>query len=1173
MLKLGMKTQASTIAVLALIGAYSGASAQTVTGCEVLVGGEIPDGCEHGNAGDVIARGLEPNTEPDVSSGVNSDGFVLSLDGVAVDADPTIEEQVRRIDVAIAQADVRVQVNTLDPEPRLDVEVAGAPRAYGVGETVTLISEMNYPAFVTSAEMRIIDRAAPGGPRLMSTVPVDANGRANVVIPQGADIVVVHRVYDARGRYDETTPLALMRPDTRGQVDDVEEGTQSLARRGIRVAGGTVTVSATDVAPGGVLRTMGEEIRPDSRGRAVIERILPAGSYDVDVALAGGGQNVSLQRPVEIAGAEWFFVGAADLTYGRYTDVGTGERFTRADGRLQFYIDGETLSGYRITSSIDTQTGELEDIFRRFNDRTAAGVLDRVSDLDGYPTYGDDSTIVDDTPTSGNFYLRVEQDNNFLVWGDFIASLEGNGYVRNDRNLYGLQGHYETPTTTSRGDAQASVDVYGAQPDELAARDVFVGTGGSVYFLRNQDISPGTANVIVEVRDIVTGRITEQVALVRGRDFDLNDIQGVVTLTRPLSGSADRRLISSELGGDEEIRLVVQYEYAPTGASIDGMSYGGRVEGWLTDDVRLGFTATSDDNGVDDHRTFGADLRYEIGNNSFVQLDFAESDGPGSDFNRSTDGGLVFGTETALNATGNAFRLETQLDLADIGYSRRGVIGGYAEQREEGFSSFDYNVTADTGDETLYGLFARVEADGGLGYALYADVYENDVGNDRTEIGGEVEGHWGERLRYAVGVEYLSESTDTTDGSRLDVAARIGFVPRDDLSYFAFVQTTLDDDGLGQNNRYGVGLNSQFGQNWSADAVVSGGTGGAGGRIAVTQQSPDNNSTYFGYELDPSRAREAGITSDGGRYVIGGRRQISDHVAMFGENTYDLFGDRRELISAYGLTYTVNDYLSYTGTIDFGQLDEDTVGDIDRIAVSFGMRYSDEDLTAAARLELRQDDYEDPDEEDTDAVFFTADARWTLSEESRVLATADLAWTETNGVSFNNGRYADVSLGYAHRPINNERLNTLARYRYFYDSVGQEVDGIASSGPVQESHVVSLEANYDLSQTWTLTGKLGGRFTESAPAVGGVMTSNDAWLAVANARYHLVHNWDVLLELRHLELTDAGSANSSILGAAYRHVGENAMVGLGYNFGQFSDDLTDLTFDDEGVFVNLIANF
>lgn len=43
--------------------------------------------------------------------------------------------------------------------------------------------------------------------------------------------------------------------------------------------------------------------------------------------------------------------------------------------------------------------------------------------------------------------------------------------------------------------------------------------------------------------------------------------------------------------------------------------------------------------------------------------------------------------------------------------------------------------------------------------------------------------------------------------------------------------------------------------------------------------------------------------------------------------------------------------------------------------------------------------------------------------------------------------------------------------------------------------------------------------------------------------------------------------------AVYKHVGNNVKVGVGYNFGTFSDDLTDLSRDDQGAFLNFIAKF
>jgi len=89
--------------------------------------------------------------------------------------------------VALANADVQVRFDGLATTPRLDMEVIGS------GSHVTLQSAMNYPAFVSRGEMRIIDRDALGGARVVQVVPVSPNGRVDVTLPAG-DLVVVHRV-------------------------------------------------------------------------------------------------------------------------------------------------------------------------------------------------------------------------------------------------------------------------------------------------------------------------------------------------------------------------------------------------------------------------------------------------------------------------------------------------------------------------------------------------------------------------------------------------------------------------------------------------------------------------------------------------------------------------------------------------------------------------------------------------------------------------------------------------------------------------------------------------------------------------------------------------------------------------------------------------------------------
>ena len=78
-------------------------------------------------------------------------------------------------------------------------------------------------------------------------------------------------------------------------------------------------------------------------------------------------------------------------------------------------------------------------------------------------------------------------------------------------------------------------------------------------------------------------------------------------------------------------------------------------------------------------------------------------------------------------------------------------------------------------------------------------------------------------------------------------------------------------------------------------------------------------------------------------------------------------------------------------------------------------------------------------------------------------------------------------------------------------------------------------------------------------------------LYILRADWHLTHRWDALIEARMLDLPDAEDQRSGALLGLYRHVGENIKFGFGYNFTEFSDDLTDLDFNSQGFFINLVG--
>jgi hypothetical protein len=81
-----------------------------------------------------------------------------------------------------------------------------------------------------------------------------------------------------------------------------------------------------------------------------------------------------------------------------------------------------------------------------------------------------------------------------------------------------------------------------------------------------------------------------------------------------------------------------------------------------------------------------------------------------------------------------------------------------------------------------------------------------------------------------------------------------------------------------------------------------------------------------------------------------------------------------------------------------------------------------------------------------------------------------------------------------------------------------------------------------------------------------------AHLYIARVDWRFIHQWDALVEARMLDLPDAQDSRSGALVAIYRHFNENVKLGAGYNFTTFSDDLTDLDYDNQGYFINVVGS-
>jgi hypothetical protein len=113
---------------------------------------------------------------------------------------------------------------------------------------------------------------------------------------------------------------------------------------------------------------------------------------------------------------------------------------------------------------------------------------------------------------------------------------------------------------------------------------------------------------------------------------------------------------------------------------------------------------------------------------------------------------------------------------------------------------------------------------------------------------------------------------------------------------------------------------------------------------------------------------------------------------------------------------------------------------------------------------------------------------------------------------------------------------------------------------------------YDLTTTWSVGGKYAYRRGEvSLDREDRTFFDNTAQLYVVRTDWRIGGGWELLLEGRMLDMPDLDETRGGALAAVYKRISKHFKVGAGYNFTDFSDDLTDLNFTHRGMFVNVVG--
>ena len=459
---------------------------------------------------------------------------------------------------------------------------------------------------------------------------------------------------------------------------------------------------------------------------------------------------------------------------------------------------------------------------------------------------------------------------------------------------------------------------------------------------------------------------------------------------------------------------------------------------------------------------------------------------------------------------------------------------------------------------------------------------QGDVTRGRVTVGGEIRY---EDLSRNLGGR---DSPSNVEGEALLAGARVGYELNADQTVYAKVQTGLDEKGeYVENDRLAAGLETQINENLAVIVEASDGDRGSAlsggieyapvenfsfdlmsgvGAGAVSEfggnyRLANGHELYASYMSDPDRT-----FGDGDIMTLGQRRDFGNR---FGVYTESHFGENDRYAGAnhsFGIDYATESDWILSGVVTVAS-DELIDNPLEREAVSFGASVDRDDYKFSARTEYRTDEGQGAQVEQ-----YLLSSHYTriLNESSRMIGRLNLLRTTDAPGSREHARFTEFDIGHAYRPAAGERWTALTRYSYLHDAAGAYQIG---GGPDQRVHIVSAEGLYRLGPLWEIGGKIALKNGEARAIPGlGDWYDYEVSLAVARARYHLMHEWDVLAEYRVLEDRGAGDTRDGFLLGAYRRLSENFRIGAGYNFSDFSDDLRDARYDKRGFFIDIVGS-
>lgn len=1078
---------------------------------------------------------------------------------------------------------------------------------------ISFTVDSNYTTFIDHWNLSVYRKNDPDadavvsldGKQLTDAQLIEWNGQVaeGESLKVGEELEYVLTVYDTEGHSDKTRERTILLTSDSSSPEKIAEQLaeqqnktaeiqskffNGLSRQTIPVHGAKVRLHGQDIVKGNKLTINGKAITLDTNQKFATEYLLPVGEHKFDIAIENNnGKKYTKQLNTDIDGQYMFMVGIADVTVGESKVTGNieplevdqghydGDIFV--DGRLAFYLKGKIKGKYLVTAQMDTGTEDIKDLFDDLHKKDPRSLFRRLDPDKYYPVYGDDSTLIDDADSQGKMYVRVDWDKSRAIWGNYNTSLTGTEYAQFNRSLYGGKLHHKSTQLTESGEHKIEASVFASETQSAFRHNQFLGTGGSLYYLKDHDIVKGSEKIWVEIRQRESDRAVEKIVLLEGRDYEIDDFQGRIILSRPLqqvAGQSGPSIIKDTPLDGNSVFLMVDYEYVPDNFAADKATYGGRGKTWLNDNIAVGGTWVHENrsgtSNSDDYDVKGVDITVKHGRGTYVKAEFATSESrqtAGSFL--SDDGGLNFNAfagnafaenSAPANITGDAYSIEARVNLKELDKGDA-TVGAWVKKREAGFSTAGLDNGVDTVDA---GVEGRVKINEKLDLAAKATMLDKDGQSTATTASLEANLKATDKLTIGAEVRHVKDDLVTgQDGEGTLAAVKIGLDVKPDINVYGIAQTTIATKGsYADNDLYTVGIKARLNEKFSMKGELSAGDRGEGALFGIDYAVTDSYGVYGTYTLSTGRT-----DSKRGIFTLGQRKTISDQLKIYTEHQYTHEDTQSGIGNTFGLDYKLNDETTANVSLQAANLDNDNGGTTERNAISAGLTYQAGPTRATTRLEYRTDKATGVD---TEQWVTSNRGNYQVNPSMRLQGKLNYSQTTDNIGNSKDASFTEAGIGVAYRPIDNDRLNMLGRVTYTSDLKPLE----QTDQPDERDVIASAEAAYDLNQAWEIGAKLAykkGEIRQDRDA--GKWHDNDAKLASIRARYHLTKKWDGLVQYHWLQSDASKDTQHGAVVSVDRHVGENLKIGVGYNFTTFTDDLRDTESDATGWFANFVGKY